>query len=564
MVGMKVLLRCGLITIGAVVLGTLDGCGGGGASSVGSSGNSGPPPEIYMSFQNPPPSMVQTNKTVKVSAAVSFDNSNAGVDWKCSPVGACGSFSPKHTASLATATYTAPSSPGSGPVTISGTATADSTKSVSAQALITPIQHVVVIFQENRSPDNLFQDPNLISAGADIVNVGIDHLGQQIPLTPRALGVGYDLDHSHTAFVTQYDNGKMDGADLNSGTCVGKCPPYPEFASVEPSQLGPYFQMAEQYTFTDHMFQTNQSDSFPAHQYIIAGTPALSANSPLLLSGNPFGPAGVGNNAGCTGPSQEVAPFINLTTGGFTSEYPCLEHPTLTDLLDSNQISWRYYTPNPTFLWTAPNAIKHMCVPQSVNGNLVCTGSDWNTSIILNNTQVLTDIADGQLAGVTWVIPDGRTSDHPQETDGSGPSWVASIVNAVGNSPYWQNTTILILWDDWGGFYDHVPPFKIRNFYEYGFRVPMIVVSPYAKTAYISHVPHHFGSILKYIEETFDLPSIGASVRMQYADAYPDTDDLSDCFDYGQVPQAFQAIQAPLGPEHFLRDKRPPLPPDND
>ncbi len=508
--------------------------------------------------------MVQVDKTVKVSAMVSYDDSNKGVDWKCSPVGACGSFNPTHTASLVTATYTAPSSPGAGPVTISAAATADATKQVSAQATITPIQHIVVIFQENRSPDNLFQDPNLISAGADIVNVGIDHLGQQIPLTPRPLGVNFDPDHSHTAFINMYDNGKMDGADLNGGSCIGKCPPFPEFSSVEPSQVGPYFQMAEQYTFTDHMFQTNQGDSFPAHQYIIAGTSASTANSTLLLAGNPFGINQPGQDAGCTAPSQEIAPFIDSATGGFTGLYPCLEHPTLTDLFDSNQISWRYYTPNARFLWTAPNAIKHMCLPQTVNGKLICTSADWNNDVILNNTQVLSDIAAGQLASVSWVIPTGQTSDHPQETDGTGPSWVASIVNAVGNSPFWQNTAVFILWDDWGGFYDHVPPFNIRNFYEYGFRVPMIVVSPYAKTAYISHVPHHFGSILKYIEETFNLPSVGAKIKVEYADAYSDTDDLSDCFDYGQSPTPFQVVQVPVGPKHFLRDKRPPLPPDND
>jgi phospholipase C len=559
---MKVLLRCGFIFLTMALVGTVDGCGGGPGSN--NSLASSTPPTIYIAFQSTPPSMVQVDKTVKVSAMVSYDDSNKGVDWKCSPVGACGSFNPTHTASLVTATYTAPSSPGAGPVTISAAATADATKQVSAQATITPIQHIVVIFQENRSPDNLFQDPNLISAGADIVNVGIDHLGQQIPLTPRPLGVNFDPDHSHTAFINMYDNGKMDGADLNGGSCIGKCPPFPEFSSVEPSQVGPYFQMAEQYTFTDHMFQTNQGDSFPAHQYIIAGTSASTANSTLLLAGNPFGINQPGQDAGCTAPSQEIAPFIDSATGGFTGLYPCLEHPTLTDLFDSNQISWRYYTPNARFLWTAPNAIKHMCLPQTVNGKLICTSADWNNDVILNNTQVLSDIAAGQLASVSWVIPTGQTSDHPQETDGTGPSWVASIVNAVGNSPFWQNTAVFILWDDWGGFYDHVPPFNIRNFYEYGFRVPMIVVSPYAKTAYISHVPHHFGSILKYIEETFNLPSVGAKIKVEYADAYSDTDDLSDCFDYGQSPTPFQVVQVPVGPKHFLRDKRPPLPPDND
>ena len=83
---------------------------------------------------------------------------------------------------------------------------------------------------------------------------------------------------------------------------------------------------------------------------------------------------------------------------------------------------------------------------------------------------------------------------------------MASIVNAIGNSPYWSNTAIFITWDDWGGWYDHVPPHSIINSYEYGFRVPLIVVSPYAKPGYVSHVTHDFGSILKFIEQNFGLP----------------------------------------------------------
>jgi phospholipase C len=156
---------------------------------------------------------------------------------------------------------------------------------------------------------------------------------------------------------------------------------------------------------------------------------------------------------------------------------------------------------------------------------------------------------------VSWVIPSGPESDHAQQNDGSGPSWVASIVNAIGNSSYWSNTAIFIAWDDWGGWYDHVPP-KIVNSYEYGFRVPLIVVSPYAKPAYISHVPHDFGSILKFIEQTFNLPSLG------YADA--PADNLSDCFDFTQTPLTFQNIPASLQADHFLNDRRPPADPDDD
>jgi phospholipase C len=154
-------------------------------------------------------------------------------------------------------------------------------------------------------------------------------------------------------------------------------------------------------------------------------------------------------------------------------------------------------------------------------------GTDWTNNVILNQTQILTDIASNQLQDVSWVIPSGQASDHAGTTDGSGPSWVASVVNAIGNGPYWANTVIFITWDDWGGWYDHVPPPQVLVDcaqwgcgYMYGFRVPLIVVSPYAKAQHISHTPHDFGSILKFVETTFGMPSLG------YADAA--ADDLSD------------------------------------
>jgi phospholipase C len=139
-------------------------------------------------------------------------------------------------------------------------------------------------------------------------------------------------------------------------------------------------------------------------------------------------------------------------------------------------------------------------------------GGDWAKAIV-PQTQVLKDIANKDLAQVSWVIPPGQDSDHAAVNDGTGPSWVASIVNAIGNSDYWSNTAIIITWDDWGGWYDHVPPPAIYDQYEYGFRVPLIVVSPYARQRYVSHVTHDFGSVLKFIEEAFGLPSLG------YADA---------------------------------------------
>lgn len=115
-------------------------------------------------------------------------------------------------------------------------------------------------------------------------------------------------------------------------------------------------------------------------------------------------------------------------------------------------------------------------------------------------------------------------------------------------------TAIFIIWDDWGGFYDRVAP-PIYNSYEYGFRVPWIIVSPYAKQQYVSHVTHHFDSILKFIEKNFVIPSLG------FADSR--ADDFSDCFDFTQVPLDFQIIGAPLGMKHFLNDKTPLTGPDD-
>jgi phospholipase C len=418
------------------------------------------------------------------------------------------------------------------------------------------IQHVVIIVQENRSTDNLFQDPVLYQQrGADIAQSGMNSKGQVVQLSAATLVSVYDLSHAHSAFVVMYDNGKMDGADKIPIRCPEKnpncAPANPQFMYVNPADVQPYFQLAETYAFGDRMFQTNQGPSFPAHQFILAGTSAPTATSNLFASENMSNSAA---NAGCIALPTTFTWLIDPSGSETQHIYPCFEHPTLTDLLDAKGISWRYYAPSPGSIWTAPDAIQHMCQPQTQGGQLVCTGSAWK-NVIMPEKQVLTDIASNQLAQVTWVIPDGATSDHAGLTDGSGPSWVASIVNAIGNSQYWGNTAIFITWDDWGGWFDHVAP-KVINSYEYGFRVPLIVVSPYAKAAYISHNTHDFGSILKFVEENYGLPSLG------YADA--PADDLSDCFNFNQTPLTFQTINAPMGAEHFLNDTRPPTDPDDD
>jgi len=431
-------------------------------------------------------------------------------------------------------------------------------------------QHVVIIFQENRTPDNFFHDPVLIAAGADIASSGMNSSGQNIPLTPTPLGINYDLDHSHAGFVAMYDGGKMDGADKVTIGCyvTTNCPrSNAQFMYVQASDVAPYFQLAEQYTFGDRMFQTNQGPSFPAHQFILSGTSAPTATSNLFVAENPRG------NAGCAAPSTSFVKLIDAQGSESSWMYPCFEHPTLTDRLDQRGLSWRYYTPDDgsyySSIWAAPNAIQHMCGPNAPPPNATaCVGSDWVNNVIpytaQNPAPILTDIMNNQLPAVSWVIPRAENSDHAGHSEFTGgPSWVASIVNAIGRSTYWSNTAIIITWDDWGGWYDHVPPPKLiadgeswGSGYVYGFRVPLIVVSPYAKPAYISHVNHDFGSILNFTEQVFGLPALG------YADTR--ADNLSDCFNFNQTPLQFQTIEAPLTAQHFLNDRTPPMGPDDE
>jgi phospholipase C len=400
----------------------------------------------------------------------------------------------------------------------------------------TPIKHIVIIIQENRSPDNLFHG----LPGADIANTGKDSHGHTIVLHPIPLNAALFLEHTHGSFVKEYDSGKMDGFDLDEQSCPD--PPC-AYSYVPPSEVGPYFQMAEQYTFGDRMFQTNQGPSFPAHQYLIAGTSEPAVGSDLLASENPNGP----NNeiiAGCDAPSGTTVAMIDPNGNESTRMFPCFEHSTLIDLLDANHVPWKYYAPGPSSIWTGPNSINHLRF-----------GTAWNR-VIMPETKVLDDITANRLAQISWVIPDAAASDHPGSNDGSGPSWVASIVNEIGQSAYWSDTAIFIVWDDWGGFYDHAPPPSIFNSYELGMRVPFIVVSPYAKPGYVSKVDHEFGSILHYIEEDYSLGSLG------FTDAR--ADDLSDCFNYLQTPNVFHPIAAHLGPKHFLRAGAVHGPPDTD
>jgi phospholipase C len=149
------------------------------------------------------------------------------------------------------------------------------------------------------------------------------------------------------------------------------------------------------------------------------------------------------------------------------------------------------------------------------------------------------------------VIPALLDSDHPASGSNTGPSWVTSVVNAVGKSKYWQNTAVIVMWDDWGGFYDPVPPLRL-DYNSLGLRVPMVVISPFAKPHYVSKTQYEMGSVLKFIEQTFGTGSLGST------DARANS--IGDIFDFTQKPQPFQPFAAPYTQQYFMQHRAQPSP----
>jgi len=380
-----------------------------------------------------------------------------------------------------------------------------------------PIQHIVVIMQENRSFDNLFNG----YPGADTVQGGMRG-NELVPLAPVSLGDSRDLNHSHKQWWQDWDQGNMDGFAQGGSNLA--------YSYVPEKDVEPYWALAQQYVLGDRMFQSNTGPSFVAHQYMIAGQSGNVAENPT------------GSVWGCDAAKETTAAMIGPGGTELPGVYPCFDYQTTADLLDEKGVTWRYYAPgsdNGYYILSAYQTVRH-----------IRFGNDWDQNVISPSRRVLVDIKAGELAQVTWIVPDFSHSDHPGSGT-EGPDWVASIVNAVGNSPYWNSTAIFISWDDWGGWYDHVDPPKVD---EMGpeFRVPLLIVSPYAKHGYITHRNHEAAGFIKFIEYNFDLGTLGA--RDAGADAF------SDCFDYTQKPPAFAPIATKVKADELVRevDSGPP------
>jgi phospholipase C len=388
------------------------------------------------------------------------------------------------------------------------------------------IKHVVYIVQENRSFNDLFMG----YPGAKTVTSGKNSMGKTVTLQPVSLTTVYEIDHSaHGMFSACHGTGtlpgthcRMDGFNLEEE--YGG-PPSGQYVYVPRSETKPYWDMAGEFVLADHMHASQLDESFVAHQYIIAA----QADSSVDVPDGPWGCEG--------GPTDSVQTLTHERTYG-PDQVPCFRYQTLGDELDAAGLRWRFYTSSYTRplggFWSGYQAVKH-----------IFDGPDWKKDIVTPQKRFLGDVKAGKLGSFTWITPLCPDSDHLACGGGLGPSWVTSLVNAVGESKFWDSTAIFIQWDDWGGTYDPVPP-PFKNYDSLGFRVPLIVISPYAKKNYVSHVQYETASVLRFAEDLFGL------AQLSQADSRA-TSPARDCFDFSQKPRTFVPIKAPKGPDFFLR-----------
>ncbi len=395
------------------------------------------------------------------------------------------------------------------------------------------IQHVVIIVQENRSFDNLFQG----YPKADTVSSGLNSSGQTIPLQPVGLENQYVIDHSATAMFSACNGtGTLPGTDcqmngFDKEESFGG-PSNPEYVYVPHDESKPYFDLAHEFVLADRMFQSHLDESFISHQYIIAGQAHNGVNLP-------------GGYWGCDGgPSDQVQTITAQRTYG-PAEVACFDYRTLADELDNHKFTWRFYTntiDGDGGEWSGYQAVKH-----------IRYGPDWSKDVITPQTQFFNDVSAGNLANVTWITPVCEDSDHVNCGGKLGPQWVSSLVNAVGQSQFWKTSAIFVMWDDWGGLYDHVPP-PYEDSDGLGFRVPLLMISPYAKKDYVSHVQYEHGSILRFVENQYGLAQLAASDKRA-------NDPAVDGFNFKQPPRKYRPVATLYGPNFFMNrplDQRPP------
>jgi phospholipase C len=360
---------------------------------------------------------------------------------------------------------------------------------------IKQVQHIVFIVKENHTYDNYFgQFP-----GGNGVTEGL-YRGRTIHLSHAADSVP-DICHSQGCAWQAYDGGRMDKFAFGNATNL------PSYQQYNQHDISGYWDLASQYVLADNFFSSALGPSFPNH-LLTVGAFTGAADNPNNL---PAPSSGQGWGCDVSG----ILELVETLEFGFRElAAPCFDVRTLPDELDAAGISWKYYAPPSDiagYQWSALDAIYH-----------IRYGADWQK--VVSFQQFAKDAAAGNLPAVSWLIAPYQFSEHPPYSVHGGMQWTLQQLQALTSGPDWASTVVFITWDDFGGWYDHVPPPEV-DAVGLGFRVPLLVVSPFAKQGYILHDQSDFVSVVKFIEERFGL----APLTSRDANA----SDLTNAFNFG-------------------------------
>ena len=361
----------------------------------------------------------------------------------------------------------------------------------------------MIIVKENRSFDQYFGTfPNADGASTgELSNGQIVRLGH----TPDHLLL--DIAHSGLAARRAVNGGLMNQFNTLPGAMQNNQDM--AMSQMHGSDIPNYWKLASTFTLDDHFFSSINGPSFPNHLFTVAAQSAGTDDNPKDITNYAWG---------CdSGPYARVQ-RINAITGAATWVKPCFNIETLPDELQAKGVSWRYYSPprfKSGYIWNALDAIQHIRYSPL-----------WNTNIV-PETSFISDAERDQLPAVSWLVPNELDSDHPPHSACAGENWTVEALDALMRSPEWDHTAVFLTWDDFGGFYDHVPPPRY-NLLSLGPRVPTIVISPYARRHYVDHATYDFSSILKFVEQRFDVPPL-TSYDARSA-------SIAGSFDFSQSP----------------------------
>ena len=392
----------------------------------------------------------------------------------------------------------------------------------------TPIRHVVYIIEENHSFDNLLGYWCVQTRRCDGATVGAIYGGRKIPLTD-ANDVVAKAPHTAASLITAIDGGKMDGFSLNNYCSAQDS--YLCYTQYRPSQIPNVIALASGFAVSDHTFETFPEPSWGQHiDAVAANRDGFTGDIPGRGNDGVLGPGwgcDSGDNAPWTSPTGKFQwvpaciPDYSLNAtqypfGGAYKATPAAHIPTIMDELDAAGISWKIYAGlggmgnSNGYGWSICPSFAD-CLYTSQRNNLV------------DQKRFIPDAAAGGLPSFSILTPNQVNSEHNNDSMAIGDNWIGEVIRAIENGPDWSSTAIFLTWDDCGCFYDHVAPPA-----GFGIRVPMIIISPYAKAGYDDTADASFASVLAYVEHTFGV----AALSSLDADAH----DYSNSFNYSQTP----------------------------